>query len=254
MRRIRLVIDEGPPHYQMAVDEAILLLRGAGVSPDTLRLYVFNPSSVTIGYFQSLRESVNLSYVKEAGIPVVRRVSGGGSVYHDSCGEVTYAVILPAGDLPSDYVESFKLICEGVVRAARKLGCNARFAPLNDVVSADGRKFSGSAQARRLGAVLQHGTFMYATDVETLARCLSVPKGKYSESDVVNAIMRRVTTVSACAGRPVSRGEAIQALREGFAEALDAELVEGRYLPAELELAKSLAWKYRSGEWLELRP
>ncbi len=254
MRRVRLVIDEGPPHYQMAMDEAILLLRGAGVSPDTLRLYVFNPSSVTIGYFQSLRESVNLSYVMEAGIPIVRRVSGGGSVYHDSRGEVTYAVILPASSLPGDYVESFRMICEGVVKAARRLGCNARFEPLNDVVSGSGRKLSGSAQARRLGAVLQHGTFMYATDVGTLARCLSVPRGKYPAQEITKAILDRVTTVSACAGRPIRKDEAIRALKEGFAEALDAELVEGRYLPAELELAKALMWRYRSREWLELRP
>ncbi len=246
---MRLIIDEGTPFFNMAMDEAMLLLRGINAVEDTLRLYVMKPSAVTIGYFQSLSQSVNLEYVREHGIPVVRRVSGGGSVYHDSLGEVTYAVVLSADLVPKDYLESFRLICEGVVRAARRLGCEANFAPLNDVV-AHGRKLSGSAQARKLGALLQHGTFMYATDVDTLANSLRVPGVKYGG---VSTIRKRVITVSECVGRCVSKEEAIEALIEGFAEALDVEFVRGKYSPVELELAKSLEWKYRSREWTALR-
>jgi len=247
---MRLIIDEGTPFFNMAMDEAMLLLRGINAVENTLRLYVMKPSAVTIGYFQSLSQSVNLRYVEEHGIPVVRRVSGGGSVYHDSWGEVTYAVVLSTSSVPKDYLESFKLICEGVVRAARRLGCEASFAPLNDVV-AHGRKLSGSAQARKLGALLQHGTFMYATDVNTLANSLRVPGVKYGGA---STIRKRVITVSECVGRCISKEEAIEALIEGFAEALNVEFVQSKYSPAELELAKSLEWKYRSREWTALRP
>jgi len=247
---MRLIVDEGTPFFNMAMDEAMLLLRGINAIEDTLRLYVMKPSAVTIGYFQSLSQSVNLEYVKEHGIPVVRRVSGGGSVYHDSLGEVTYAVVLSADSVPKDYLESFRLICEGVVRAARRLGCEASFAPLNDVI-AYGRKLSGSAQTRKLGALLQHGTFMYATDVDTLANSLCVPGVKYGGA---STIRKRVITVSECVGRRVSKEEAIEALIKGFAEALNVEFMRGKYSSAELELAKSLEWKYRSREWTALRP
>jgi len=247
---MRLIIGEGTPFFNMAMDEAMLLLRGINAIEDTLRLYVMKPSAVTIGYFQSLSQSVSLEYVRKQGIPVVRRISGGGSVYHDSLGEVTYAVILSADLVPNDYLESFKLICEGVVRAARCLNCEASFAPLNDVV-AHGRKLSGSAQARKLGALLQHGTFMYATDIDTLANTLRVSRVKYGGA---STIRKRVITVSECAGRRVSREEAIEALIEGFAEALNVEFIRDKYSPAELELAKSLEWKYRSREWTALRP
>ncbi len=253
MRRFRLIIDEGPAHYQMAMDEALLLLRGMGVIEDTLRLYVMKPSSVTIGYFQSLSESVNLEYVRSKGIPIVRRISGGGSVYHDSSGEITYSVVVAEDSLPTDYVESFKYFINALITAAGILGCEAEFKPLNDVVIND-RKVSGSAQARKLGAVLQHGTFMYDTDIDTLAKCLSVPRGKYGAVSSPEVIKARVTTITLCRGSRVRRDEALKALIEGFRKALNAELRPSKYLREELELCRSLEWKYRSSEWLRIRP
>ena len=92
---------------------------------------------------------------------------------------------------------------------------------------------------------------MYATDINTLANSLRVPGVKYGGA---STIRKRVITVSECVGRCVSKEEAIEALIEGFSEALNVEFVRGKYSPAELELAKSLEWKYRSREWTALRP
>ncbi|HIQ03532.1 MAG TPA: lipoate--protein ligase family protein [Desulfurococcales archaeon] len=250
--RIRLVIDDGNPYYQMALDEALLILRSVNVIPDTLRLYVFNPSSVSIGYFQSLKRTVNIDQTVKLNIPIVRRITGGGAVYHDVNGEITYSLVSTLDRIPHDIAESYRFITMGVVYAAKYLGVNAEFKPVNDVV-VDGRKFSGQAQIRRRGTVLQHGTFMYATNLDILASVLRVPQVKLRDKGV-SSIRERVTTISEVLGRRVSRSEAIEALKYGFSKALDAELYEDKLKPVEVELAKSLEWKYRSREWLELRP
>ncbi len=252
MKRIRLIVDEGSATYNMAMDEAMLLLRGVGAIPDTLRLYVLKPSAVTIGYFQSVSKSVNLDFVRENNIALVRRPTGGGAVYHDSEGEITYAVITSADFAPGDLVDSFKFLASGVVEAARVLGVPAEFKPLNDVVVA-GKKFSGQAQLRRLGAVLQHGTFMYGTNLDVLARSLLVPAVKLKDKNI-SSIKERVTTISEYLGRRVSRAEALEALIKGFKKALNVELIEDTLKESELVLAKSLEWKYTSREWTFLRP
>ena len=252
MKRIRLVIDEGSATYNMAMDEAMLLLRGLGVIPDTLRLYVFKPSAVTIGYFQSVSKSVNLDYIRSNNIALVRRPTGGGAVYHDFNGEITYAIVMSASSVPTDLVDSFRFLTGGVVEAARILGAPAEFKPLNDVVIS-GKKFSGQAQLRRLGAVLQHGTFMYRTNLDVLAKSLLAPTIKLKDKKI-SSIRERVTTISEYLGRELSREEVLEALIKGFSKSLNVEFFEDSPKEVELTLAKSLEWKYMSREWNYLRP
>ncbi len=251
-RGFRLIVDERDPWMNMAVDEAVMYARGMGAVPDTVRLYVFSPSAVTIGYFQSLSATVDMVLAEKLGVPVIRRVSGGGAVYHDELGEITYSVVLPEEKVPRDFEESFRYLTEAVVKAARKLGLPARYVPLNDVV-VDGRKISGQAQARKKGVVLQHGTFMYATDIDRLASLLTPPTAKLAEKGITS-IKERVITASQYLGRRVSKEEVLRAFAEAFEEVLDAEAVPGRLTPLELDLARSLRWKYSSPHWLRLRP
>ncbi len=253
MVRMRLIIDgERDGAFNMALDEAMLILRSVNAIPNTLRLYIFKPSTVTIGYFQSLSEVVNLDYVKNNHIPVIRRPTGGGAVYHDEFGEITYSVVISEELVPKDFEESFRVITEGVVRAIKYLGVPAEFKPLNDVVI-NGKKVSGQAQLRRLGTVLQHGTLMYATSLDTLCNALTPPKNKL-RSKGITSIRERVTTLSEYLGRKVSREEVINAMIKGFSEALNAEFIKTTLTEVEITLAKSLRWKYLSSDWNYLRP
>ncbi len=250
---MRLIIDNGHNGaFNMALDEAMLILRSVNAIPNTLRLYVFKPSTITIGYFQSLSQVVNIDYVRSKGIPVVRRPTGGGAVYHDEFGEVTYSLVLSEDLIPKNIEESFRVITEGVVRAIRYLGAPAEFKPLNDVVI-NGKKVSGQAQLRRLGVVLQHGTLMYNTDLDVLCNALAPPAPKLREKGI-KSIRERVTTVSNYLGRRISKDEVIKALIKGFSDALNAELVPSKLSDAELVLARSLKWKYTSHGWNYLRP
>lgn len=120
----------------MAIDEAILIARSEGRVPDTVRLYVFKPSSVTIGRFQSVRYDVNLEKAKELGIPVVRRITGGGSVFHDEYGEITYSVVISEDYHPmlKNIQDSYRFLAGPLVDALKDLGIEAEFSGLNDIV------------------------------------------------------------------------------------------------------------------------
>jgi len=247
----RLIIDEGSAYWNMAVDEAMLILRDKGVIPNTLRLYVFKPSSVTIGYFQKIHESVDVEFAKSKGIDFTRRISGGGAVYHDANGEVTYSIVAAIDDISRNIMDSYRIICSGLIYALREFGLQASFIPVNDIV-VNGRKISGSAQTRKKNALLQHGTLMYNTDLVTLSRVLKAHKEKLL-SHGVTSILERVTTISREVGRTVDKSEVINALIKGFSKALNIELIRGEYTSEELELANKLAKKYKSKEWIYLR-
>ena len=96
----------------MAIDEAIMISRSKNIVPNTLRLYSWKPSAVSIGVFQNVKDEINLDYVNKSGLNVIRRITGGGSVYHDELGEVTYSIILNENDpiVPGTILESFNIL------------------------------------------------------------------------------------------------------------------------------------------------
>ena len=249
MRPWRLVyLSEYDGYWNMAIDEAMLILRARNRIPNTLRLYVFKPSAVTVGYFQSPMEEVNIDYCKKHGIAIVRRITGGGAVYHDERGEVTYAVVVDERDAPKDIIESYKFFCGGLVEALRVLGLAAEFRPINDILIS-GRKVSGSAQTRRRGAILQHGTLMYDTDISVLAVVLKVVPEKLKDKGV-SKLEERVITVSKALGRKVGRDEVAKAMIKGFSKALGVDFEEGELTREELELAEKLVReKYSLDKW-----
>ncbi|WP_297459388.1 biotin/lipoate A/B protein ligase family protein [Thermococcus sp.] len=249
MRFIPLIVAR--PEVQMAIDEAIMRARIEGKVPDTVRLYAFSPSSVTIGRFQSVVHDVNLDEARRLRIPVVRRITGGGSVFHDEFGEITYSVIAGESFHPmlKNVGSSYRYLAGPLVDALRELGLDADFSGLNDI-TVKGKKISGSAQTRRKGVILQHGTFMYATRVEVLGKVLRVSGLKLRDKGV-SSIWERVTTLER-EGIKLNRWEAYGLLKRGFFRAFP--LKEGKLTDYELELAERLVEeKYGNPEWNELR-
>lgn len=244
----RLIVD-GPRSaaWNMALDEAILEARAQGAAPNTLRIYTFSPSAVSIGYFQKIRESVHIEKIRSYGYDLVRRPTGGGSVFHDEFGEITYSLIADEDVLGSDLLESYRRVCTGLIEALNVLGIEASFKPINDV-TVGGRKISGNAQLRRRGIVLQHGTLMYNTRLELFPLLLKVPKIKRNIKSGAKSI--GVTTVSRELRRRVSLKEVLDALITGFERALGG-MRRGSYIPLEIELAYKLyREKYSTENWL----
>ncbi len=207
----------GTAAFNMGLDEAVLESVAAG-GPPTLRLYAWRPRAVSIGYFQGLDDEVDAERCAELGVDVVRRLTGGGAVFHAD--ELTYSVVLP-GDHPlakGGILESYRALSAGVVAGLRALGIEAAFAPLNDIC-AGGRKLSGNAQTRRLGCVLQHGTVLLSVDPEEMFSVLRVPSEKL-KGRLIEDVKARVGSASALLGRGLGYGEALAYFREGFSEAL----------------------------------
>lgn len=237
-------------YAQMAIDEAVAYARGMGHSQNTIRLYRWRPSAVSVGYFQSVDDEVDLEACKKLGVDVIRRISGGGAVFHDYEGEITYSLVTPESDprIPADISESYELICRGIIEGMRLLGLKAEFKPINDIL-VGGRKISGNAQTRRYGSVLQHGTILVDFDAKTMFTVLRVSKEKISDKMIKQA-EERVTTVRRELERKVDFKEVRDALVSGFETELDIQLVPGTLSEEENELVQKFRKRYSSSEWV----
>jgi len=242
------IIETGhsPAAYNMALDEALLERGINSVGPPVLRLYGWSPPAVTIGYRQEIDREVNVDECRRRGIDVLRRITGGGAVFHHH--EITYSMIFPSGVAGGDVRESFRLGCGAVVKALERLGLDAEYAPENDVL-AGGRKISGSAQARRGGRVLQHGTVMLKIDTEDMFTVLNVGPKKLEMKNLATPA-DRITSLENELGRTVNFEEAAAALRHGFRQMTGEDFVESEPDAGTLSLAAKLEKnKYTSDKW-----
>ena len=250
---MRFIIDKARDAYtNMALDEAMLKLRVEGIIDDTLRVYQWAPSAVSIGYFQRIRDVVNITECLKNGIDIVRRQTGGGAVLHMYNGEVTYSfVTLPGTVVPRSIKESFRVICQAIVKSLRIIGADAEFKPVNDVIIG-GRKVSGNAQTRKYGGFLQHGTILTRLDTELMSRVLIVPGEKFRDKSVTT-IEERVTSLERELGREVDFMEVVKALKQGFEEVLNVKLKESSFTEEELRTAYQLRHKYLDPSWTYMR-
>ena len=259
-REWRLVREEsrrGP--LNMALDE-IAARTAAEEGLRTVRVYQWDPSTLSLGYRQD-PDTVAWDYCEREGVTVTRRPTGGGGIYHDRFGDISYSIVAPADELPGDLMETYELLCEPVFDAFERLDVDARFTdeklpeihqpacylrelhPAHDIV-ANGRKISGNAQYRRKDAVIQHGSLKFDLDAE---RHLAT----FADPDTSPAQFReRVTTINREAD--VTRAETVEAVEESLQEWADAD--EGSWTDDELARAEERAEKkFESEAWVRDR-
>lgn len=228
----------------MAIDEAVSNAVAKGESAPTIRFYRWKPSAVSIGYFQSLEDEVSIEECGRLGVDFVRRRTGGGAVYHDYEGEVTYSVIGPEGIFPKDITKSYREICGWIISGLSRLGIAAEFKPINDII-AGGKKVSGNAQTRRGGVLLQHGTLLYDLDVRKMFSLLKVSREKISDK-MIAAVEERVTCVKK--QKDCSLEDAYKAMLEGFTDG--KKWAFGQLSEKEAADAKRLSeTRYSNREW-----
>ena len=148
-----------------------------------------NRGAVIVGKHQNTFAEVDGAYAAEHGVQVVRRLSGGGAVYHD-LGNVNFTFVARDG---GDGSFDFATFCRPVVRLLTELGARPELSGRNDM-TVDGRKFSGNAQYMRRGRVMHHGTLMYDSDLEEVTRLLRVPQDKLT-SKAITSVRSRVTNL-----------------------------------------------------------
>ncbi len=246
----------------MAIDEAILQAVSEGLVPPTLRFYGWEPPCISVGLNQAIQEEIDLERCRLAGIHVVRRPTGGKAILHHN--ELTYSVALPASHplAGTGVLDSFRRISCGLLKGLEVLGLKPYQAmpPREDLLSpvcfeapsdyeieCEGKKVIGSAQLRRKGGILQHGSIPLRGDIAAIADFLRL--GKEERESLKERIRRRASTLSDLLGREVSFEEAAAAFIRGFREAFDLFLVPSSLTPFEEEQARALREKYASDEW-----
>lgn len=148
-----------------------------------------NASAIIVGKNQNTVEEIHRKYVEDHGIQVVRRLSGGGAVYHDM-GNLNFTFIRHGGDTANMDLHAF---CRPIASALRQLGVDAQVNGRNDI-TIDGRKFSGNSQYVKKGRIMHHGTLMFDSDLSVVSDCLQVSKDKI-ESKGVKSVRSRVTNI-----------------------------------------------------------
>ena len=235
------LIDSGdvPPPESAAIDDAILASHSEGAVPDTLHFYVRSQPTVSIGYFQKAAEAVDLEECGRRGVAIVRRRSGGGTIYTDP-GQLVFAVVASSGAVQSRGSTPFSRLCEAVAAAIGSFGVEANYRPMNDV-EVGGRKISGSAQLRRHGSVLHHGTILVDSDLSAMD---SVLKGTGRRPST------RVTTLAMLLDKPPTIDEVKASLASSVADAFGAELRQGPLTEKEREsIASSARERYSKSDW-----
>jgi len=227
-----------------ALDEALLESLTSGASPPTLHFYGRAVPTVSMGYFQRVDESVDLEACRHFDVSIVRRRSGGSSIYTDQ-GQLIFALVLPDGALPKDREGSFRLVCGQVARVLSSYGLDAMYRPVNDV-EVGGRKLSGSAQLRGRGCVLHHGTLIIDTDLARMDAVLKPGPSGTRPSE-------RVTTMAALLGRAPEMHEVKDRLVSAFSELFGASFAPGPMTAAEDSAVRKLVEECYSKDAWNLR-
>ena len=260
-RLIRSGHCDGP--LNMSADEAIMGAVAAGAQPPTLRLYGWRPHALTLGYHQPFGEGIDADECARRGFDIVRRPTGGRAILHAD--ELTYSVCIRQDQVSGgeSVMRSYREISRGIIAGLELLGggvslgdeSGARDATPSETVrsmcfaktarcdlQAAGRKVVGSAQVRRDGAILQHGSIPLTIDLQAQA---AVMPGERAEIDSSRALADAAMSVSELLGCPVSFDELGDAVAEGFAAAMGATLTPAELSPAEREAVEQLrAEKY----------
>ncbi len=243
-----LITENNSAATNMAMDRAELVAISEGRAPPTVRFFTWEPPAISIGYFQSLEEEVDLDVCKKFGVDYVRRMTGGGAVFHDK--ELTYSIVIPEvhSQIPKNIMESYSRICGALIKGLKQLGIESRYAPINDIVT-DGKKISGNAQTRKAKTVLQHGTILMDVDVEKMFSLLKVPNEKIRDK-LISDVKQRVTSVKHILGEDISFANVSEAMKIGFEKEFNVKLNEGALTREEIELTNKFEKEYFSAkEW-----
>lgn len=201
-----------------------------------------NDNAIIIGKHQNAAAEINQQFVRENGVRVVRRLSGGGAVYHDM-GNLNFTFIADAGDMESI---NFKLFCQPVVAALAALGVTAEVNGRNDM-TIDGQKFSGNSQYLKEGRVMHHGTIMFDSDLDRVAQALHVDQEKIAAKGVVS-VRSRVTTVRQHMPHPVE----LEEFRRVLLDNILAQQPGEEYIFTEADkaqIARLREQRYATWEW-----
>lgn len=253
--------------FNMALDEAILSTVAQKKAPPTLRLYSWSVPSLSVGYAQPVSD-VDQSALASRGWQMVRRPTGGKAILHTD--ELTYSITAPLDEplVAGSLLESYQRISQALQKALQLLGTLTSAKNKSDLpidhskkepvcfqtpsdyeITWNGKKLIGSAQARKLGGVLQHGSLPLCGDLSRITQVLSYP----SEADreiAAQKTLAQATTLETAAGRIISWEDAADALIQSFSREFGISFIPAHPTPEDMASAHDLIQtKYGSDAW-----
>ena len=229
------------PAINLALEE--YCVRNLDTENENYLLFYINNPSIIIGKHQCTIEEINSSYVKANNIKIVRRISGGGAVYHDK-GNLNFSFITKHSN---DSINNFNKFTLPVVETLRSMGVQAEATGRNDIV-VEGRKISGNAQFTNLKSMFSHGTLLFDSHIEDVVQALNV-KAEKIESKGIKSIRSRVANISEFLKEKISikefKDKIIKSIFREYTTVPRYELSEAEWNFV-YELAES---KYRTWEW-----
>ena len=259
------------PYYNMAMDEALLNFVSRGEIDPVIRFYTWNPSTLSIGYFQRLQKEIDIDKVKEKGYGLVRRQTGGRGVLHDK--ELTYSVIVPEShpNMPSTVTEAYKIISQGLLEGFKNLGFETYFAiprskeerdklkqPRSSVcfdapswyeLVVEGRKIAGSAQTRQKGVILQHGSILQDIDIDDLFD-MFIFKNERLKAKMKENFVQKAVAINDISNQHITLNEMENAFESGFKKGLNIDFKPLELTEKQKEEVQELEEKYRSEAWM----
>jgi lipoate-protein ligase A len=205
---IYIEYDNKSPYFYFALEEYLLLEKN--LDDDTIFLLWRTDPTVMVGRYQNTIEEINVKYISDHKVNVVRRNSGGGAIYTDK-GAWQYTFIVK--NYENNLID-FHVFTDPIINVLRTLGVDAYFNNRNDLLI-DGRKFCGNAQHNSGNGKIHHGSILFSTDFNAMEECLHVSEEKII-SKGIKSIRSRVTNVSEHLKNPMSPEEFRQAVKESL--------------------------------------
>lgn len=226
------------PYFNIATDEFIF----KNLKEDCFMLWR-NDNAIIVGKHQNTMAEINVDYVKERGIKVVRRLSGGGAVYHD-LGNLNFTFTRTGENTE---VVDFERYTKPIIEVLNNLGVAAKFEGRNDL-TIDGKKFSGNAEHVFKNKVLHHGTILYSSEMKDVSGALKINPLKYKDR-AVKSIPKRVTNVTEHLKAPMSLDDFSKEIMEHVLKTFDdAKLYE--FTDEDIaKIQKIRDEKYATWEW-----
>ncbi|TFH11735.1 MAG: lipoate--protein ligase family protein [Candidatus Thorarchaeota archaeon] len=238
----------------MALDDAILECRAEMQTANTLRFLQFKPSTVLVGYHQSVEQEVRLPFTTDNGVEINRRITGGGTIlFTPTClGWEIFAGKTAQGvnELRTDLGKLAEFISNGAIRGLKKLGVDAEFRPKNDI-EVNGRKITGTGGTERGDSFMYQGTLLIDFDIDLMLRSLRIPVEKLKDKEI-DSVKERVTCLKWELGYVPPLEEIKKAFKEGFEEILGSDLTPGGLLPVEQSMFEERLPYFKSNEWIDM--
>jgi len=249
MNRIREFYHRASADFLLASEEVITRAVGLKISPPTIRINVFDPPAILIGYNQDIYEEINLDEAVKLGFNINRRPTGGGTIimYSNTPG---WEIWLPSSMINTISIDQiYQELIKIPLTALRYLGIeNARQRGKNDI-EVKGRKISGTGLYMDSNGIMLCGTILLDFDVKLMLRVLKLPIEKISDKDI-KTFEERIITVKEVLGFKPSVEDVRNAFRKAVAEVFKTDVVEGHLNEWELKEMQSVIERYRSSEWI----